>query len=58
MTRARRPSGTAAAGPRRSDDAGASVFSYVARGMSWQADYKMVVSDNPKSKTDLLDIVG
>ena len=33
-------------------------ISYVASGMSWQADYNLVVSDNPKSKTDLLDMVG
>src|ERR1700693_3603923 len=33
-------------------------ISYVATGMSWQADYNLVVSDNPKSKTDLLDMVG
>src|SRR6202047_4342057 len=33
-------------------------ISYVAGGMSWQADYNIVVSDNPKAKTDLLDIVG
>jgi hypothetical protein len=33
-------------------------ISYVASGMSWQSDYNIVVSDNPKSKTDLLDMVG
>ena len=33
-------------------------ISYVAGGMSWQADYNLVVSDNPKGKTDLLDMVG
>jgi hypothetical protein len=33
-------------------------ISYVASGMSWQADYNLVVSDNPKGKTDLLDMVG
>jgi len=33
-------------------------ISYVASGMSWQADYNIVVSDNPKAKTDLLDMVG
>jgi hypothetical protein len=33
-------------------------ISYVAGGMSWQADYNLVVSDNFKSKTDLLDMVG
>jgi hypothetical protein len=33
-------------------------ISYVASGMSWQADYNLVVSGNPKSKTDLLDMVG
>jgi hypothetical protein len=26
--------------------------------MSWQADYNLVVSDNPRSKTDRLDMVG
>ena len=26
--------------------------------MSWQSDYNLVVSDNPKGKTDLLDMVG
>src|SRR5437016_6407240 len=33
-------------------------ISYVASGMSWQSDYNIVVSDNPKGKTDLLDMVG
>jgi hypothetical protein len=33
-------------------------ISYVAGGMSWQADYNLVVSDNPTGKTDLLDMVG
>jgi len=33
-------------------------ISYVASGMSWQADYNLVVSDNPKGKPDLLDMVG
>jgi hypothetical protein len=33
-------------------------ISYVAGGMSWQADYNLVVSDNPKAKADLLDMVG
>ncbi len=33
-------------------------ISYVAGGMSWQADYNVVVSDNPRGKTDLLDMVG
>jgi len=33
-------------------------ISYVAGGMSWQSDYNVVVSDNPKGKTDLLDMVG
>ncbi|MGH9504044.1 MAG: DUF4139 domain-containing protein [Terriglobales bacterium] len=33
-------------------------ISYVAGGMSWQADYNLVVSDNLKGKTDLLDMVG
>ena len=33
-------------------------ISYVTGGMSWQADYNVVVSDNSKSKTDLLDMVG
>jgi hypothetical protein len=33
-------------------------ISYVAGGMNWQADYNLVVSDNPKGKTDLLDMVG
>jgi hypothetical protein len=35
-----------------------SEISYVAGGMSWQSDYNLVVSDNPKGKTDLLDMVG
>jgi hypothetical protein len=33
-------------------------ISYVAGGMSWQSDYNIVVSDNSKGKTDLLDMVG
>ncbi len=33
-------------------------ISYVASGMSWQADYNLVVSDNPSAKTDSLDMVG
>ena len=33
-------------------------ISYVTGGMSWQSDYNLVVSDNPKGKTDLLDMVG
>jgi hypothetical protein len=33
-------------------------ISYVAGGMSWQSDYNIVVSDNPKGKTDWLDMVG
>jgi hypothetical protein len=44
----------------RTDDPGKfdAEISYVAGGMSWQADYNLVVSDNPKGKTDLLDMVG
>ena len=33
-------------------------ISYVASGMSWQADYNLVVSDKSSSKTDSLDMVG
>jgi len=37
-------------------------ISYVSGGMSWQADYNLVVADDPKSKagakTDLLDMIG
>jgi len=34
-------------------------ISYVSGGMSWQADYNLVVSDGPKKgQTDLLDMVG
>ena len=34
-------------------------ISYVSGGMSWQADYNLVVSDGPKnSHYDLLDVVG
>jgi hypothetical protein len=33
-------------------------ISYVSGGMSWQADYNLVVSDKPGSKFDLLDMVG
>jgi hypothetical protein len=32
--------------------------SYVSGGMSWQADYNLVVSDKSNGKTDLLDMVG
>src|ERR1700730_568520 len=33
-------------------------ISYVAGSMSWQADYNLVVSDNPTGKADLRDMVG
>jgi len=33
-------------------------ISYVSSGMSWQADYNLVVSDKPGSKFDVLDMVG
>jgi len=33
-------------------------LSYVSGGMSWQADYNLVVSDNPAAKADLLDMIG
>jgi hypothetical protein len=33
-------------------------ISYVSGGMSWQADYNLVVSDNPNSKSELLDMIG
>jgi hypothetical protein len=33
-------------------------ISYVSGGMSWQADYNLVVSDNSSGKFDLLDMVG
>ncbi len=33
-------------------------ISYVSSGMSWQADYNLVVSDKPGNKFDLLDMVG
>src|SRR5689334_5744888 len=33
-------------------------ISYVSGGMSWQADYNLVVSDNPSAKSDLLDMIG
>ncbi len=33
-------------------------ISYVSGGMNWQADYNLVVSDNPNAKSDLLDMVG
>jgi len=33
-------------------------LSYVSGGMSWQADYNLVVSDNPAAKSDLLDMIG
>jgi hypothetical protein len=32
--------------------------SYVSGGMSWQADYNLVVSDKSNSKFDLLDMIG
>ena len=32
--------------------------SYVSGGMSWQADYNLVVSDKSNSKFDVLDMVG
>jgi len=35
-----------------------SEISYVSGGMSWQADYNLVVSDKSNGKTDLLDIIG
>ncbi len=33
-------------------------ISYVSTGMSWQADYNLVVSDKSNSKFDVLDMVG
>lgn len=33
-------------------------ISYVSGGMSWQADYNLVVSDKSNAKFDLLDMVG
>ena len=33
-------------------------ISYVSGGMSWQADYNLVVSDKSNSKFDVLDMVG
>ncbi|MGB7586725.1 MAG: hypothetical protein WBM11_17925 [Terriglobales bacterium] len=33
-------------------------ISYVSGGMSWQADYNLVVSDKPGGTFDLLDMVG
>ena len=33
-------------------------ISYVSGGMSWQADYNLVVSDQPSGRTDLLDMIG
>jgi hypothetical protein len=33
-------------------------IAYVSSGMSWQADYNMVVSDGPAGKYDLLDMIG
>jgi hypothetical protein len=33
-------------------------ISYVSGGMNWQADYNLVVSDNPNAKSDLLDMIG
>ncbi|HEY1264826.1 MAG TPA: hypothetical protein VGF06_14960 [Terriglobales bacterium] len=37
-------------------------ISYVSGGMNWEADYNLVVSDDPKAKpgvkTDLLDLIG
>src|SRR6266853_2558146 len=33
-------------------------ISYVSGGMNWQADDNLVVSDNPKGKSDLLDMIG
>ncbi len=33
-------------------------ISYVSGGMNWQADYNLVISDNPNAKSDLLDMVG
>jgi len=33
-------------------------ISYVSGGMSWHADYNLVVSDKSNSKSDLLDMIG
>ena len=33
-------------------------FSYVSGGMSWQADYNLVVSDKSNAKDELLDLIG
>src|SRR5450631_997883 len=33
-------------------------ISYVGSGMSWQADYNLVVSDKSDAKTDILDMIG
>jgi hypothetical protein len=33
-------------------------ISYVGSGMSWQADYNLVVSDKSNAKTDILDMIG
>jgi hypothetical protein len=33
-------------------------ISYVSGGMSWQADYNLVVSDKSNAKTDILDMIG
>jgi hypothetical protein len=33
-------------------------ISYVSGGMNWQADYNLVVSNNPNAKSDLLDMIG
>jgi hypothetical protein len=33
-------------------------ISYVSSGMSWQADYNLVVSDKSNAKTDVLDMIG
>ena len=33
-------------------------ISYVSSGMSWQADYNLVISDKSNSKFDVLDMIG
>jgi hypothetical protein len=33
-------------------------ISYVSSGMSWQADYNLVVSDKSNGKVDILDMIG
>src|SRR5437899_1485061 len=33
-------------------------ISYVSGGMTWQADYNLVVSDKSSGKSDLLDVIG